>query len=41
MNRLLDLLSGRIVEGKLVEGYPVLLDGISKDVVREVLDVLT
>jgi hypothetical protein len=41
MNRLSDLLSGRIVEGKLVEGYPVLIDRINKDVVREVLNVLT
>ncbi|KAF1828973.1 hypothetical protein BDW02DRAFT_651685 [Decorospora gaudefroyi] len=41
MNRLSDLLGGRIVEGKLVEGYPVFIDGINKEVVREVLDVLT
>jgi hypothetical protein len=41
MNRLSDLLSGRIVERKLVEGNPLLIKGISKEIVREVLDVLT
>jgi hypothetical protein len=41
MNRLSDLLSGRIVERKLVEGRPVLFRRIEHDVLREVLDVLT
>jgi hypothetical protein len=41
MNRSSDLLSGRIVEGKLVKRYPIFIDGINKEVVREVLDVLT
>jgi hypothetical protein len=40
MNRLSDLLSGRVVERKLVEGNPILLEGIDTEVVREVLDVL-
>ncbi|KAF2023777.1 hypothetical protein EK21DRAFT_118436 [Setomelanomma holmii] len=41
MIRLSDLLSGRIVERKLVEGSPILVKGIKYEVVREVLDVLT
>jgi hypothetical protein len=41
MNRLSDLLSGRIVGRKLVEGNPILLKGIDAKVVSEVLDVLT
>jgi hypothetical protein len=41
MNRLSDLLSGRIVERKLVEGNALLIKGINKKIVREVLDVLT
>lgn len=41
MIRLSDLLSGRIVRPKLVEGNPVLANGVKKDVVHEVLDVLT
>ncbi|KAF2023593.1 hypothetical protein EK21DRAFT_94781 [Setomelanomma holmii] len=40
MNRLSDLLSGRIVERKLVEGNLLLIKGINKEIVREVLDVL-
>lgn len=41
MNRLSDLLSGLIVERKLVEGHPVLVKRIKPKVLREVLDVLT
>jgi hypothetical protein len=41
MNRLSDLLSGRMVERKLVEGNPVLIKGIDNTVMTEVLDVLT
>ncbi|OAL53542.1 hypothetical protein IQ07DRAFT_628797 [Pyrenochaeta sp. DS3sAY3a] len=41
MNRLSDLLSGRIVERKLAEGHPVLVKKIKHKVLREVLDVLT
>lgn len=40
MNRLSDLLSGRIIERKVVEGNPILLKGIDTEVVREVSDVL-
>jgi hypothetical protein len=40
VNHLSDLLSGRIVERKLVEGNPLFMKGISKKIVREVLDVL-
>jgi hypothetical protein len=41
MNRLSELLGGRIVGRKLTEGNPILIKGINNEVVREVLDVLT
>ncbi|RMZ67761.1 Heterokaryon incompatibility [Pyrenophora seminiperda CCB06] len=41
MDRLSDLLSGRIVQRNFVEGNPTLIDGINNEVVREVLNVLT
>jgi hypothetical protein len=41
MNRLSELLGGRIVRRKLTEGNPILIEGINNEVVREVLDVLT
>jgi hypothetical protein len=40
MDRLSELLGGRIVEQKLVDGNPVLVRGIKHEVLREVLDVL-
>ncbi|KAH8693458.1 heterokaryon incompatibility protein-domain-containing protein [Phaeosphaeriaceae sp. PMI808] len=41
MNRLSDLLSGRIVESKLIKGNAILVNGIEIEVVHEVLDLLT
>lgn len=41
MNRLSDLLGGRIVKRKFVEGHPVLLKSIKHEVLHEVLDVLS